>query len=428
MSNFLAIATVTAALSDLVRTAIPPDLSNAVVTTVRPGGEAASTDPRVNVFLYQVTPNPNWQNVDLPTRRAAGDLMQRPQAALDLHYLLTFSGADAQLEPQRILGSVVRTLHARPILTRALIRQSIAQPLFGFLAGSNLADAPELVKLTPLPLTLEELSKLWSIYFQTPYSLSVAYQASVVLIESDDSPRESLPVRERNLYVVPFRQSIVEAVRSAAGEGVPIGPQSAIVIAGRKLRGEVTQVRIGGLPPITTFTESSDTEIRLTLPAALTPGVHGLQVVHPAMMGTPPAEHRGTESNLAPFVLHPVIRRNTDGTPAITFANAATTAGTRAADVRVLVDPPVGKTQRAQLLMNEANAPAGRAPRAYTFDAAPRNAAADPPTANSLMFRMRGVLPGAYLVRVQVDGADSPLEVAAPPAEPAYIGPKVTIA
>ena len=68
----------------------------------------------VNVFLYQVTPNAAWRNADLPTRRANGDLIQRPQAALDLHYLLTFYGDESLLQPQRVLGSVVRTLHCGP--------------------------------------------------------------------------------------------------------------------------------------------------------------------------------------------------------------------------------------------------------------------------------------------------------------------------
>src|SRR5207244_718340 len=100
-------------------------------------------------YLYQVSPNAALTNADLPARRNNGELMQRPQAALDLNYLLTFYGAEAQLEPQRLLASTVRALHARPILTREIIRQTIAKPTFAFLANSNLADAIDLVKLTP---------------------------------------------------------------------------------------------------------------------------------------------------------------------------------------------------------------------------------------------------------------------------------------
>ena len=83
--------------------------------------------------------------------------MQRPQVALDLHYLLTFYGEEAQLEPQRLFGSVVRTLHARPVLTRQQIQQTLAvEPFNTLLAGSNLATGAELVKFSPIPLSLEE--------------------------------------------------------------------------------------------------------------------------------------------------------------------------------------------------------------------------------------------------------------------------------
>jgi hypothetical protein len=377
-----------------------------------------------NVFLYQVTPNVAWHNADLPTRRAGGDLVQRPQAALDLHYLLTFYGAEAQLEPQRILGIVVRTLHARPILSRELIRQTLGKAKFSFLTGSNLADGVELVRVTPLPLSLEELSKLWSVYFQTPYSLSVAYLATVVLIESEESARAALPVRTRNLYVVPFRQIVVDQVRSAEGSEVPIVQGSTIVIEGRKLRGEKTEVHIGDSISEPVAEDIGDTEIRLALPAGLRAGVLGLQVVHPRLMGTPPVAHRGVESNLAPFVLHPLIRKKSDGTPDVSVSATVATDGTRATIVRI--DPNVGRAQRGLLFLNEYDPPSTRAARAYSFQAVPRPPS-DPPESDALTFPIKGVAAGDYVLRVQIDGADSPLERDPNPAKPIYSGPKVTI-
>lgn len=93
MSNFLAIATVTATLSQTIRAAVLKDLSGAEVTTARPDGAGGHTPAiGVNLYLYQVTPNAAWRNADLPTRRPNGQLVQRPQAALDLHYLLNFYG------------------------------------------------------------------------------------------------------------------------------------------------------------------------------------------------------------------------------------------------------------------------------------------------------------------------------------------------
>src|SRR5262249_10133755 len=141
----------------------------------------------------------------------------------------------------------------------------------------------------------------------------------------------------------------------------------------------------------------SDTRISVTLPAGLRAGVQGLQVVQPRLMGTPEAAHRGVESNLAAFVLHPTINKRLDGSPDITVA---------VPDVTIKLRPKVGKTQRVTLMLNELNLPADRAARAYSFDSAPHNKQADPDETDTLVFPIEGVKAGDYLARVQVDGAD----------------------
>jgi hypothetical protein len=428
MSNFLAIATVTAALSQTLRAAVETDVPGASVTTLRPdaaGGGIPAT--RVNLYLYQVTPNTAWRNADLPTRNSDGQLTQRAQVAIDLHYLLNFYGDEAQLEPQRLMGSVLRTLHARPVLTRQLIRSTVANPAFNFLAASNLAEAIELIKFTPLPLSLEELSKLWSVFFQTTYTLSIAYQGTVVLIEADAAPRTALPVRGRNLYVVPFRQPVIEQVMAQAGAEQPIVVDSTLVIRGQRLRGEPTLVRIGGVEVMAEPADVTDTQISLPLnlflasppPAGgpLRAGIQGVQVVHQVLMGTPPEPHRGVESNVAAFVLRPTI------VAPVTVANVQGSGDApRSAEVTVQVEPQVGRSQRVMLLMYEQ---ASEAPAAYTFVAGPRTADVD-----AIIVSIHDVRAGDYLVRLQVDGAESPLLVDTDPNSPTFnqfVGPLVTI-
>ena len=95
MSNFLAIATVTAALKVALENALAVDTSGMSHDVIigRPDAiENNGNTAGVNIYLYQVTPNTAWRNADLPTRNAAGILVQRPRIALDLHYLLTFYG------------------------------------------------------------------------------------------------------------------------------------------------------------------------------------------------------------------------------------------------------------------------------------------------------------------------------------------------
>ena len=57
MSNYLAIATVTATLRYMLLKSLPPDLSGAAVTTLRPDAQLSVADATgINIFLYQVLP------------------------------------------------------------------------------------------------------------------------------------------------------------------------------------------------------------------------------------------------------------------------------------------------------------------------------------------------------------------------------------
>ena len=156
MSNFLAIAAVTATLKQILQAEVGADVPGANVTTLRPDRlENGAQDPGLNIYLYLVAPNAAWRNADLPSRNPDGGLMQRPQAALDLHYLITAYGDEGHLYPQRLLGSAVRVLHSRPVLTREAIRRMVEHPPEGAgLAASDLAEQTELVKLTPVPMGL----------------------------------------------------------------------------------------------------------------------------------------------------------------------------------------------------------------------------------------------------------------------------------
>ncbi len=396
MSNFLAIATVTAALRGLLLGPVKSAIAGADVGFNRPDGTGPGQQaPLVNVYLYQVTPNAAYRNADLPARRPDGTLVQRPQAALDLQYLFTFHGDDTQLEPQRLLGAVVNTLQAQPLLSRQNILAAAAH--FGFLAGSGLEDRIERVKFTPTALSLEEFSKLWSAFFQVEYSLSAAYQASVVLIQSDLTPEEALPVQARNLYVVPFRWPQIDRVISQAGADAPIVAGTTLLIQGRQLQGDVTLVLLEDQE--WTPAAVTDTQITLPLPAGVHAGVRGVQVLQKVQMGTPLTAHRGFESNVAPFVLRPTIT----GSSAVIDPHPP--PSTKVTDVTLKLIPNIGVGQRAVLLLNDLSV---SPPTAYTSPST--LSAAD---ANQVTIKINNVPTGSYLARVQIDGAESLLTVGA---------------
>ncbi len=201
MSNYLAIATVTACLQRMLQSSVQLDLDGARVTTVRPNNLGSGTPEKgVNLYMYQVSLNPVWQkNAEVRMRSTRDAGAKKSRTALDLHYILSFYGNETELEPQRLLGSVVKILSDRTTLTRETIYETLGDSSYPYLTDSNLADQTEEICFSPMDLSLEDLSKVWSVFFQTPYSISLVYKATVVMIEGDESAYRALPVRERAL-------------------------------------------------------------------------------------------------------------------------------------------------------------------------------------------------------------------------------------
>ncbi|WP_218079580.1 DUF4255 domain-containing protein [Anthocerotibacter panamensis] len=425
MSNHLAIATVTATLQRVLQASVQADVDGATVTTLRPDASGSGTpESRVNVYLYQAAPVV-WRNADLPTRHGKGEFVKRPQTALDLFYIVSFYGNETELEPQRLLGSVVRTLHSRPVLTQEMIRDTVADATFSYLGGSNLLEQIDLIKFTPTTLTTDELSKIWSVFFQTAYTLSIAYKASTVLIESDDTPQRALPVRDSRLRVTPSQVRIdhIAVIEANAklwhqSKDQLILMSSTLQIKGKGLLNDRTLVRVGGVD--VEPSEVKETQVTLSLTnvdsRALRSGAQGIQIIHRYQPSPSPGPERILESNVLAFILRPTIIRTAvdriEGT-----GNEPDTI-----EVTLQVNPMVGRTQRLALVLNERST---EDPAAYTFMAPPR--AEDSATVS---FRVPGVKRGLYLARVQVDGAESLLRVdqdAESPTFEQYIGPTIEI-
>ncbi len=402
MSNFLAIATVTASLQAMLQAAVQDDVSGATASVARPDSSAGLTSLGVNVYLYQVSPNTAWRNADLPTRGGDGGMRNKPSVALDLHYLLTFYGNDLEFEPQRVLGSVARVLHARPILGRSLIESVVAS--IPELNDSDLATEVESVKFMPLSLSLEELSKLWSVFFQTQYSLSMAYLATTVLIEGRETPARPLPVRARNIQAMPFRGAVIENAEAADGDASAIVFGGALVLHGAGLGSPIVSVRVGdaGLPPA----RVSDEEVRAELnDPLLRAGVQGVSIRY----------ENGSESNTLAIVLRPAIARSGGGDDITVVAGDPPR-------IRVGLTPEVDPEQRAQLYLNPMPSSSGQA---HVIDARPRAGASA-----SVEFEIPDVAAGDYLLRVRVDGAESLLRAdqdASSPTFDQYIAPRVTV-
>jgi uncharacterized protein DUF4255 len=200
MSNSLAIAAVTATLQRLIGDGLKKDvpdglpsdlgLSGVAVTSQQPENPSGEEPKQINLFLYLTEVNAAFRNMDLPNRVKPGETGQ-PPLALTLYYLLTAYGRDQNnddLLAHFILGHAMRTLHDHPILTSAEIKIA--------LAGNDLYEQIESVRITPQPMSLDEMYKLWS-SFQARYRVSAAYRVSVALIDSARPVKAPLPVLRR---------------------------------------------------------------------------------------------------------------------------------------------------------------------------------------------------------------------------------------
>lgn len=204
MSNRLAIAAVTATLQDLLTVAAAEVPGTAVIVGRPDSKRQAEPTPTINLFLFDVLNNPSLRNQHQPSRNFEGNLLDTPTAALDLHYLLTFTGRESALESQRLLGATIAALVEHPVLTPDDITRSMG--LRDYLAGCDLATADDRVRLSPLHLSLEELSRLWSMLAQEPYAISLQYQASVVVVNPTVTPRRVEPVTVENITVSPIER------------------------------------------------------------------------------------------------------------------------------------------------------------------------------------------------------------------------------
>lgn len=397
MSTSLAIAAVTTALRNMLESGLndDPSLSGTTVT-VRPLDKAREnvTGNSLNLFLHQTSPNAAWRNMDLPRQVHPGET-SRPPLALTLNYLLTaFYGdnedtvdtatmANRLLGSHRLLGQAMAIFHDNAILDEAAVQAALPAAD----ALENPFKQGENVRITVQPLSLDELSKLWT-GFQTQYRLSVAYEVSVVLIETRQPAVTPLPV-----LTIGVDNSGVAVYPST----LPPYPTLEAATA----PDNQPSVRLGELVTLNGHHLDGVTSLRFRT-AALSdpievppePGATTSQVV--AQIPNNPAdwpagfytvagvENPGTlserESNAVPFSLAPRIL-------------AMSTAPAAGGDLTITVQcsPEARPTQRISFLLGSRELPV------TPFGA----------QTNSLDFHLSDPVPGDYFVRLRVDGVDS---------------------
>lgn len=388
MSNALAIAAVTTTLHSLLERRL------GVEVTTKPLDQARrATNDQLNLFLYHTSTNGALSNMPMPSRARPGETGQ-PPLALNLYYLVTAYGRnDNDAFAHQLLGQAMGLLHDHPLLDP----QEIRDATFADLPTSDLHLQVERVRITPQPMLLEEMSKLWTT-FQTQYRISAAYQVAVVLIESTRPVRTPLPVLARGSdtdsgiatatdLIPPF--PTITSVLPSSGQFSALLNDIVIIgghhLDGTNVRVNLNQTRLDIRRTITTLETQTPTEISFRVPnepANLPAGIYTVTVEV-----TRPTETFSRTTNRLAFSLAPEI------TPPATVPRAAN------GDVTINLNcrPDVRPEQTAALLLGD------------------REILAQPHPAqtSSLTFMFSNPTPAQapdpveYSVRLRVEGVDS---------------------
>jgi len=391
MSNSLAVAAVTTTLQSILFSNVTsdPDLNDTTVTTL-PLDKARgnNNNNQLNLFLYQLARNAAFSNRDMPQQVKPGETAF-PPLALNLYYLITAFGRDGDATQQfghELLGKAMSTLHDHMILSADEIRAATAATL----PRSDLDRQVERIRITFQPLTIEEISKLWT-GFATQYRLSAAYEVAVALIESTQPVRAPLPALTRGKSDSGIRSTpdLTPPFPALDSVGFPNQQTSArlndpLTLDGHDLDGANVGV-VFNHPLWTTPVEiavpagpnATAKQVTLTIPddpVNWPAGIYTAQVLVQR-----PGDSYRRSTNQLPLSL----------APAMTITPASAPAG--GITYTVACRPDVRPQQRASLLLGSQEILA----QAHVTQTA------------TLTFAATVATPGDYFVRLRVDGVDS---------------------
>jgi Pvc16 N-terminal domain len=241
------------------------------------GLDVDQEEQRLNWFLYRVSPNPAYRNME-PPRTGWRTERGRPPLALRLSYLLSAfpakatNGGDQEQFAHAGVAAVMQALRANAVIAEGdPVLSPLATPLV------------EPLRITLEDLDVEALTKLWTASTQ-PLRLSVGYDVSLVVVDSLDSHVAGPPVKERRLAVAPSMGPRIQDIQPArAWFGIDI----AVTIEGLLAGAQFTLAREIGDPagtgdwPMTVPSSPAPPpgQVLLQLPEAeLMPGARRLDV------------------------------------------------------------------------------------------------------------------------------------------------------
>ncbi|MEH2008520.1 DUF4255 domain-containing protein [Nostoc sp.] len=349
-----------------------------------------SSGDQVNLFLYDTQINPTWRNMDIPSQVKPGETGNQ-LLPLNLYYLLTaYAQNDDFPEPtsHRLLGVAMSVFNDHPMITSADIRAALptTNP-----TEYDLDLQEEQLRIVYQPLSVEEMFNLWST-FQVPYRVSAAYEVSAVLIESSLPAKTPLPIIKRQSS---DRGPILQSNRlsplpTLVSVQLPNQQASArlgeiLILNGFHLDNENVVISFTNNPleiylEVSSIATRTATDIRVQLsdqPVNWAAGFYTV-VVKVTQTGEPSRITNELSFALAPKIwdiIPPQATADANGEVTLTL----------------ILSPQVRSRQRVALLLGDREVLAQPHPN----------------QTDRLEFRIAGVTPGEYFVRVRIDGVDS---------------------
>lgn len=286
---------------------------------------------RLNLFLYRVTENGYLQNQEIPGR-GSPSAYGHPPLSLNLHYLLTpygnkeegdKSGVFDDSIAQSLLGSAMRALHDTPIITQNMLTQ---RPVSGRqILHDSLRYDFEHVKLTLEPLSLEDVTKVWTA-LGLRYRLSAAYVINVVQIESrrarsfpkpvgqplsptnpplpTDPPSPGPMVYALTIQTPTITDVFVRRANTNAEQPFPYANVGdTLILRGSALAGPLTTVAIGDVIVTASVAKNDRVEAAIPDDSSLQPGAQTVRVT----VSDPLIPQSAFSSNDAAFMLVPFV-------------------------------------------------------------------------------------------------------------------------
>lgn len=405
MSSTWAVAVVTAALRNLLQATVPvldPALSDLNVTTRTPDmARKTVSGASLNVFLYGTAVNAGWRNQDPPRSRPGESAT--PPLALNLHYLVSAYGrddTDQDAVSHRALAAAMSVLHDHPVLSPG--------ELDAALANGDVAGQAERLRITPLPLGTEELSKLWTA-FQTNLRVSAAYEVTVVLIDSHTPGSAALPVLARGSQDE-GAQTVLGAAATLTGLVPPRSQAAAeqgqpVVVAGSGLTPADTVLRFTSqwrplppglpLPPVDVVPARAPQpgDLLVVLPSRPADPLAWGQWVpgfYTAAALTRTAGRPAVVSNSVALALAPTIALSVHAPAPVSVGEV----------VSLTCSPRIGEGQNVVVLCGAASA------EATVSNPSPTDPGYES-TPSTVNFSVPNVPAGLHPVRLRVDGVDS---------------------